>query len=87
MSFDVGAQKIDDTTLYTYGIVVADFLMTDKANQSLECLTLPLPVQTSIATCLTEFISKKRGNARDLQISSLDIRSLRHIRIITTSTS
>ena len=30
---EVGAQKIDGTTLDTYGIVVAAFLVTDKANQ------------------------------------------------------
>ena len=30
---DVGAQKIDGTTLDTYGMVVAAFLMTDKVNQ------------------------------------------------------
>ena len=30
---DVGAQKIDSTTLETYGIVVAAFSVEDKANQ------------------------------------------------------
>ena len=30
---DVGAQKIDGTTLDTYRMVVAAFLVTDKANQ------------------------------------------------------
>ena len=30
---DVGAQKIDDTTLDTYGMVVAAFLVIDKANR------------------------------------------------------
>ena len=39
----------------------------------------------SIATCSMEFASKKESNARDLQISSLDIRSSRHICVITTS--
>ena len=29
---DIGAQKIDGTTLNTYGIVVIVFLVTDKAN-------------------------------------------------------
>ena len=33
MPFDVGTQKIDGTTLDTYGIVVAAFSMTDKANR------------------------------------------------------
>ena len=33
MLFDVGVQKIDGTTLDTYGIVVATFLITDKANR------------------------------------------------------
>ena len=32
-STDVGVQKIDDTTLETYGMVVAAFLMEDKANR------------------------------------------------------
>ena len=31
-AIDVGAQKIDGTTLETYGMVVAAFLMEDKAN-------------------------------------------------------
>ena len=30
---DVGARKIDGTTLDTYGMVVAAFSVTDKANQ------------------------------------------------------
>ena len=30
---DVGAQKIDDSMLDTYGMVIAVFLMTDKANR------------------------------------------------------
>ena len=33
MPFDVGAQKIDSTTLDTYGMIVAAFSVTDKANQ------------------------------------------------------
>ena len=32
-SIDVGAQKIDGTTLDTYRMVVTAFLMTDKANR------------------------------------------------------
>ena len=31
--FDVGAQKTDGTTLDIYGMVVAAFSMTDKANR------------------------------------------------------
>ena len=30
---DIGAQKIESSTLDTYGMVVAAFLVTDKANQ------------------------------------------------------
>ena len=33
MLFDVEAQKIDGTTLDTYGMVVATFSMTNKANR------------------------------------------------------
>ena len=33
MPFDVGAQKIDGTTRDTYGMVVAAFSVTDKANR------------------------------------------------------
>ena len=33
MPFDVGAQKIDGTTLDTYGMVVVAFLVTDQANR------------------------------------------------------
>ena len=33
MLFDVRAQKTDGTTLDTYGMVVAAFLVTDKANR------------------------------------------------------
>ena len=33
MLFDVGAQKIDGTTLDIYGMVVAAFSVTDKANR------------------------------------------------------
>ena len=58
MLFDVGAQKIDGTTLDTYGMVVTAFLVTDKANR------------TSITTRLMEFACKKEGNARDLRTSS-----------------
>ena len=32
-SIDIGAQKIDGTMWHTYRIVVAIFIMTDKANQ------------------------------------------------------
>ena len=39
MSFDIGAQKIDGTTLDTYGMVVAAFLVTHKANRFLRCLS------------------------------------------------
>ena len=39
MSFNVRAQKIDGTTLDTYGMVFAAFLVTDK---SLGCLSSPL---------------------------------------------
>ena len=38
---DVGAQKIDGTTLDTYGMVVAAFSVKDKANRSLGCLSSP----------------------------------------------
>ena len=30
---DIGAQKIDGTTLVTYGMVIAAFSITDKANR------------------------------------------------------
>ena len=33
MPFDVGAQKIDGSTLDTYGMIVAAFSVTDKANR------------------------------------------------------
>ena len=46
MFFDVGAQKIEGTMLDTYGMVVTAFSVTNKANQSLECLSSPWMVQT-----------------------------------------
>ena len=76
---DVGAQKIDSIMLDTYGMVVAAFSVTNKANR------------TSIATRSTEFASKKEGNNCNVMITGvtyklhLDIKSSRHIRIITTS--
>ena len=41
MFFDIKVQKIDGITLDTYGMIVVAFLMMDKANQSLICLSLP----------------------------------------------
>ena len=47
-STDVGVQKIDGTMLNTHEMVIAAFLVVDKANRFLGCVSLPWVVQTSI---------------------------------------
>ena len=89
---EVRAQKIDGTTLDIYRVVVAAFSVTDKTDRSLICLSSPWVMQTSIVTRSTEFASKKKGNCNIMVTDvtyklHLNIKSLRHIHVMTTSWS